>query len=355
MGDPRIKRLAEILTGWSIKIKKGDIIELNFGVDAKELALEAYKLILQKGAIPVLHAAVPGFAYNYYKYATEEQLKKFPKIAMYEAKNTAGSIGIGADYNTKELTSIEPKKIALRSKTTRKVKDIDIKKDNWVICEFPTNALAQDAEMSLEEFEDFVYSACLKDWAKESKKQDKLKEVLDKGKRVRIVAKDTDLTFSIEGRMSRKCDGKRNMPDGEVFIAPVEDSTEGHIKYTYPAIYGGREVDGVYLEFHKGKVVKATAAKGEAFLKEMLKTDKGSRKLGEFGVGVNFGIKKFVKQILFDEKIGGTIHLALGMAYPEGGGRNKSAVHWDMIKDLRKGGAFYIDGKCIEKNGEFLI
>lgn len=353
MTDPRAKKLANILTDYSIKIKKGDIIELSFDVEATELSREVYKNIIKKGAYPIVNVGVPGFAYNYYKYASKEQLQNFPKIAMIEAKMAAGSIGIGGGVNTKEMTNIDPKRIALRRKVTRKISDIHIKKNNWVICDYPTNALAQDAEMSLEEFEDFVYNACIQDWEKESKKQDKLKKILDKGKQVRITAEDTDLTFSIKGRQGIKCDGHRNMPDGEVFIAPVENTTEGYIKYTYPAIYGGREVDGVSLRFHKGKVVEAKAEKGEKFLREMIKTDPGACKLGEFGIGVNYGIKQFIKQILFDEKIGGTIHLALGMAYPEGGGRNKSAIHWDMVKDLRRGGAFFVDGKCIQKNGKF--
>lgn len=355
MVDSRIKRLADILVNYSIKVKKGDLIEVNFGINAKELALEVYKLILKKGAIPAIQVGVPGFTYNYYKYANKEQLKTFPKIAMYKAKLADGAISIGAEINTKELTGIDPKNISLRRRTVKRIQDIEIETDNWVICQFPTNALAQDAEMSLDEFEDFVFDACLVDWRKESKKQDKLKKRLDKGKQVRITAEDTDLTFSIKGRQGIKCDGKRNMPDGEVFIAPVENSTEGYINFTYPAIYAGREVSEIYLQFHKGKVIKAEAEKGEKFLREILKTDKGSCRLGEFGIGVNYKIKQFIKQILFDEKIGGTVHFALGMAYPQGGGKNKSAIHWDMIKDLRRGGAIYIDGKCIQKNGKFRL
>lgn len=354
MVDQRVKQLAEILVNYSIKIKKGDLIELAFEEAGKELALECYKLIIKKGALSIVNAAMQGFGYNYFKYASDEQLKTFPKIAMFEAKAAAGSISIGGEYNTRELTTIDPKKISLRRKITKPITDIHIKKNNWVGCEFPTNALAQDAEMSLEEFEDFVYSACLKDWKKESKKQDQLKKIIDRGNTVKIVAPDTNLTFSIKGRKGIKCDGKRNMPDGEVFCAPVDDSAEGYIKYTYPAIYGGREVSGIFLRFHNGKVVEAKAEKGEEFLKEMIATDSGSCRLGEFGIGVNYGIQKFIKQILFDEKIYGTIHLALGMAYPEGGGKNKSAVHWDMIKDLRKGGKIIIDGKIIQENGKFL-
>jgi len=355
MADPRAKKLADILVNYSITINKGDLIELNFGVDARELALECYKLILKRGAFPIAHASVPGFGYAYYTHASKEQLSSFPKLAMHEARVTDGSIGIGATVNTRELTKIDPQKMALRRKATRKISDLHIKKDNWVICQFPTNALAQDAEMSLEEFEDFVYTATNLDWKKQQAKQMKLKKIIDKGKEARIVADDTDLKFSIEGRQGIACYGKRNMPDGEVFCGPVETSTEGYIQYTYPAIYGGREVSGVYLEFHKGDVVKAKADKGEKFLKHMISMDRGARRLGEWGIGINYNIKHFIKQILFDEKIGGTVHFALGMAYPEGGGKNKSALHWDMIKDLRRGGRIYIDGKLIQKNGKFTI
>ena len=353
--DPRIKELARILTDYSIKIKKGDKIVLSFDAEAKALGLECYKNILKKGAFPVVHVGLPGFGYAYYSLASDEQLKSFPELAMHEVKSCQGHIGIGAEYNTKEFSNVDPKKFALRSKATQKVSDFAVNQNNWVGTEIPTQALAQDAEMSLEEFEDFVYSATNVDWAEESKKQDKLKAVLDKGEQVHIIGENTDLTFSIKGRQGIKCDGKRNMPDGEVFIAPVDDSAEGHIEYSFPIIRGGREVQGVKLEFKKGKVVKATAEKNEAFLKEMLETDEGAKRLGEFGIGLNFGITKFIKQLLFDEKIGGTIHLALGRAYKEGGGKNESAIHWDMIKDLRTTGKFLIDGKVIMEKGEFKI
>ncbi len=351
--DPRITKLAKILTDYSVKIKKGDLIELSFGIKAAPLALECYKNILKKGAYPIIHTTPPKFTYTYYRLATQEQLKSFPEISMFEAKKAAGSISIGASQNTKELSNINPKKIALRSKTIHPISKEYIKKDNWVICEYPTSALAQDASMALKEFEDFLYKATNINYKKLSKKQTKLKKILDKGKHVRITAPDTDIEFSIEGRKAIKCDGHRNIPDGEVFIAPVKKTVNGYIAYSYPAIKSGKEVDGIKLRFKNGKVVKASATKNEKFLKEMVNLDKGSCYIGEFGIGTNYRIKKFIKQILFDEKIGGTIHLALGMAYKEGGGKNESALHWDMIKDLRKKGELYIDGKLIQKNGKF--
>lgn len=353
--DPRIKKLASILVNHSIKIKKDDIIEVNCGPEAKELVNEVAKLILLKGGFPRISCGVEGLSYTYFKYANARQLSAVPELRIYEAKKIAGTISIGSEYNTKELSSINPEKMVMRRKATKLISDIILKKNNWVICQFPTHALAQDAEMSLGEFEEFVYKSCIYDWNKEEKRQEKLKKILDKGSEVHIIGNKTDLKFSIKGRTGNKCYGTRNMPDGEVFVAPVETSTEGYILYDYPVCVYGKEIDQIHLEFKKGKVVKATASKNQEFLRKMIKLDPGACMLGEFGIGTNFNIKKFIKNILFDEKIGGTIHLALGMAYKEGGGKNKSALHWDMIKDLRKGGAVYIDGKCIQKNGKFTM
>jgi len=355
MVDPRIKKLAEILVNYSIKIKKGDIIEVSAGPEAKPLVLEISKLILKKGASPLIRSGIEGFATVYYKYASDSILKRKPVIAMFEAKHVQGHISIGTDYNTKELSNVNPKKMAIRSMIMKKVSDYVVDQDNWVYLEYPTNALAQDAEMSLEDFEDFVYSACLVDWKKEEKRQQKLVKLVNKTKNVRIKHKDTDLRFSIKGKKAVECAGTRNMPDGEVFTEPVKHSVNGYIKFSFPAIKGGREVDGIRLEFKNGKVVKATAEKNEDYLKIMIKMDAGASYIGEFGIGLNYNIKKFIKEILFDEKIGGTIHLALGRAYKETGGENKSALHWDMIKDLRKDGEIYFDNKLVMKNGKWKI
>jgi len=352
MADERIKKIAEILVDYSIDLKKGDNVVINAQYEAKDLIIEIYKRIIQKGGLARININIPGMDYNYYRFASEEQLMVFPEVNRFEAEKCDSYIRIGAESNTKEMSTIDPKKMSSRRKILKPISDI-VHKKKWVIFDFPTNALAQDAEMSLDEFEDFVYSACIKDWKTESKKQDKLKAIIDKGKTVRIVGKDTDLTFSIVGRKGVKCDGKYNMPDGEVFTSPVDDSANGHIAYSFPAIYMGKEVDGIKLWFKEGKVIKATAEKNEDMLKAMLDTDEGAKRLGEFGIGVNYEVKRFVKQILFDEKLGGTIHLALGESFPEALGKNKSAIHWDMIKDLRDGGAIYVDGKCIQKDGKF--
>lgn len=355
MADPRVKKLAEILINHSITVKKGSKIVISYQSEAHPLALECYKLIIKKGAYPIVHCSMPGMSYAYFKNASEEQLKNFPELAMHEAKNTDGDISIGASYNSKELTNINPKKIATRRKVTNPLSEIVMKKKNWVLVEYPTNALAQDAEMSLDEMEDFVFNATNIDWTKVQKEGEKLRKVLDQGSDVRIIGKDTDISFSIKGRTAENSAGKFNMPDGEVFTAPVETTTKGYIHFDFPVIHGGREVDGVKLTFRNGEIVKAEARKNEDYLKQVLNMDKGAKRLGEFGIGINYGIKKFTKRILFDEKIGGTIHLAMGRAYEECKGTNKSALHWDMIKDLRKEGAVYVDDKLIIKNGKILV
>ena len=334
MVDPRIVRLASILVNHSVKVKKGELVVISASSEAAPLALECYKMVLKRGAFPRVHFSMPGFAYAYYRHANFQQLNYFPEVAEFEAKKLDKEINIGAPLNTKEFSNIDPKKIAIRRKIVHPISEIILKK-KWVCCEYPTNALAQDAEMSLEEFEDFLFKTTNVDWKKESKKQDKIKKILDEGEKVRIVADDTDITFSIKGRTAIKCDGEHNMPDGEVFIAPIETSTEGFIHYSYPAICGSREVSGITLKFKNGAVVSAKAVKNEKFLKAMIKTDEGAKYLGEFGIGMNPGITKFIKNIIFDEKIMGSIHLAVGRAYKEGGGVNESALHWDMIKDLR--------------------
>lgn len=353
--DERIKKVADILVNYSTKVKAKEKVVINADREATELALECYKLCLMKGAYPKIEMSVPGMTYIYYKYANKDQLEKFPNIVLEELKETKVVIYLGASENTKELSGIDSNKVAARRKVLRPIQEYRVNNTRWCIFDYPTNALAQDAEMSLTEFEDFVYGSTIKDWAKEKKKMEKLQKLCDKTDKVRIVGKETELTFSIKGRHAVIGDGSCNMPDGEVFTSVVEGTTNGKIYYEFPAIYGGREVEEVRLTFKNGIVVDATAKKNQEYLLKMLDMDPGARIIGEFGIGQNYGITKFVKQILFDEKIGGTIHLALGSAYKECRGKNESALHWDMIKELRVDGAVYFDGKLVMKNGKWLI
>ncbi len=348
--DNRIKRLAEVLVDYSAFVKKGEYVIISGDSQAQELLKEVYKLVLKKGAYPSLKVGLQGLSYFYFKNASKEQLNKFPEIYWNELQKTDKYIGIGAPYNTRELSSVDPARIAIRSRVTNKITDYIVNakpKIYRVTTAFPTNALAQDAEMSLEEYENFFFNACLLDWKKLSKRFTKLKEKLNKGKEFRIVSGDTDLTMKIYKNSFVLDDGKENMPGGEVFGAPEKFSTEGHIRFTYPAIRDGTEVIGIYAEFKNGKCIKATAEKNEKFLNKMLDTDKGSRYIGEIGIGMNPKVNRFSKNLLFDEKISESIHLAFGMAYKECGQPNKSALHWDIVKDLSKDGKIFIDGKIV--------
>ncbi|MCD6476561.1 MAG: aminopeptidase [Candidatus Aenigmarchaeota archaeon] len=358
MTDPRIKKLAKIVVEYSLFVKKGERVIISADIPSQDLVKEVYKLVLKKGAYPSIHLGIPGLTYFYYKNASKEQLTHFPKIYWYEVKNTQKFLGIGSPLNTRELSNIDPKKIAIRNKVTNKITDYIVNaKPKIYRCtmDFPTNALAQDAEMSLEEYENFFFNACLLDWKKLSKKWKRIRDYLNKSTEFRIVSKDTDLTMKIYPKSFVLDDGHENMPGGEVFGAPQKYSVNGYIRFTYPAIRSGVEVTNIYCEFKNGKCIKATADKNENFLNKMLDTDKGSRYIGEIGLGMNPKINKFTKNLLFDEKIGGTIHLAFGMAYKECGQPNKSALHWDIVKDLRKDGKIIVDGKVVMKNGKWLI
>lgn len=356
MADPRITKLASILVHHSIEVKKGDVVLISSSTElAKPLVLEVYKEVVKAGGHPLTSIGFEETTNIFYKYASKEQIRNFPAIRMFEAKKIDCVVTIRAAANKKALSNVDPLLISERSKVLRPISEEIVNNKRWILCNYPTNGLAQEADMSLEEYEDFVYNATNIDWNKVKKEEMKLKKVLDRASEVRLVGEETDLTISIKGRKAIPCYGERNMPDGEVFLSPVEDSADGHIYYEMPAIYQGREVTGIRLRFKAGKVVDASADKNEKFLIAMLDTDKGARFLGELGIGVNYGIQKCTKDILFDEKIGGTVHLAVGRSYEEAGGKNISAIHWDMIKDLRKGGAIYLDGKAIQKNGRFLI
>ena len=267
-----------------------------------------------------------------------------------------------AETNTQAMASVDPKKQRLAEKARRPLMEIMLGKNEWVLTLFPTAAYAQDAGMGLEEFEAFAYAAMRVDkkdpvaaWRKARDFQARVVARLKGADRFRIVGPDTDLVMSVKGRRFVSSFGSHNMPDGEIFTGPVETTAEGRIRYTYPVCYRGKEVHDVRLEFEKGKVVKATAAKNQEFLRTMLASDEGAVRLGELGIGTNYGIARFIKNILFDEKIGGSIHLALGRSYAETGGKNQSAIHWDMICDLRQGGRIEVDGKVLQADGKFRL
>ncbi|RMG60481.1 MAG: aminopeptidase [Deltaproteobacteria bacterium] len=352
--DERTAKLAQILVRHSLRVKRGEVVRVSGNDLAKPLVLACYREVLRAGGHPLLDVSFDEAGEIFYREARDFQVDFLAPSKLYEAKKIDCAIFIHSPLNTRMLTSVDPRKISRRRKATKPVSDAIMKRVRWVLVNFPTPALAQEAEMSLGEYEDFLFGACLVDWKKMERRLRRIKRVMEKTKVVRIVGRETDLTFSIEGRKAIICAGECNMPDGEIFTAPVEGSVEGEIYYEFPAIYGGREVSGIRLVFRKGRVVEAKAEKNEGLLKALIDTDRGARIPGEFGIGYNDGITRYTRDILFDEKIGGTIHIALGKSYAESGGKNDSALHWDMVKDLRKEGEIYFDGKLVFQKGKFV-
>lgn len=352
--DQRDEKLANILVHYSIKAKKGDKVIIDFHEAGKTLALEVYKKLLDIGAFVYLEAKLDGFEHAYYKHASSEQINHVFDFEHEKPDEVDARVVIRSSFNSKEMSNIAPEKIAARRKTMQPFLNKYVEK-RWILTYYPSHGMAQEADMSLEEYKEFYFKTCLLDWESVKESQEKLKNAIDDGKVMRVVGEKTDITLSMEGRDGIKCCGEHNMPDGEVFYAPVETQVNGHVYFDLPSIFSGKEVKGIYLEFENGKIIKATAEKNQELLHAILSTDEGSKYLGEVGIGTNFQITKPTKEILFDEKIGGSIHMAVGRAYKEGGGQNESAIHWDMIKDLRKKGEIYIDGKLIQKNGKFLL
>jgi aminopeptidase len=367
MSDIRVEKLAELLVKYSVAVKKGDRVMIKGDYAAAPLVKAVYAETVKAGGHPIVFLEPEGLAEIFYKYASDEQLRfvNEPEKIIYD--NYDVMIHLGGTGNTKSLSKIDPSRMVIRHQARTELMKTSMQRSatgelRWTYTIFPTNAYAQDAEMSLPDYEDFIYGACLPDikdpvgyWQRFSARQEKIIEWLKGKKQVHIKGVETDITLSIAGRPFINCDGRYNMPDGEVFTSPVENSVNGHVYFSYPAIEDGREVIGVRLWFENGKVVKASAEKNEEFLLKMLDTDAGSRTLGEFAIGTSQNINVFTREILFDEKINGSFHMALGAGYPESGSKNESAIHWDMICDLRDGGEIRVDGELLHKNGKFVI
>ena len=366
MADLRVENLARVLVDYSVAVRTGDRVLINGSSIAQPLLKEIYTRVLEAGGHPLMMLSLPDMEELFFRYASDDQLKHVPKPLELVMETYDVRIAILAEANTKALSNVDPSKIVLQRQARTELMRTFMRRSatgelRWTVAPFPTSAFAQDAEMGLSEYEDFVYGACLPDmsdpvgyWQRFSVRQQKIVDWLKGKRQVRIVGPETDLRFSIANRTFVNCDGHHNMPDGEIFTGPVEDSIKGHVYFSYPSIYGGREVTGVRLWFEHGKVVKASADKNGDFLAQTLDTDIGSRFIGEFGIGTNEGIKNFTREILFDEKISGSFHLALGAGYPETGSKNESAIHWDMICDLRGGGEIWVDDELLHQNGKFV-
>lgn len=358
--DSRLIQHARILVHYCIQATPKQTVGLYASTTAEPLVLAVHDELLRAGAFPCLVMAPDKIQTSYFKLGHPHHFDSLPNYRLHIAQSCDSSIRIRAETNTREMSTVDPDRQARLRKTLKPIADCMLARP-WVLTLHPTPACAQDAEMSCAEFEDFLYAAIFADqddpiaaWRAFGLRQQRLIEQLHGAADVHIVAPGTDLTFSIAGRSFANSDGKRNMPSGEIFTGPVENSANGFIEYDFPATRDGREVDGIRLEFRNGLVVEASARKNAAYLDAMLNLDAGARRLGEFGIGTNDQITAFTRNGLLDEKIGGTIHLALGNSYPETGGVNQSAIHWDMIKDLRKGGCVYINNKPFIRDGVFV-
>ncbi len=365
--DPRIERLARLLVHYSLKLKKGDLLRIDGEPVSLPLIKAVYKEALTVGAHPYTQVRVQDNQETFYNMASEEQMKYISPISRLEVNKLDALLTILGHENTRALSGVDPRRQALVQRYQRPLFEQLMKRMgngslSWCGTQYPTLADAQEAEMSLDDYTDFVFKAGhvhagdpVKHWRKVAAEQERLIRKLDKVDRLHFKGKGTDLRMSVKGRKWINCAGTENFPDGEIFSSPIENTVEGHISFSFPAVYQGREVLGVRLEFEKGVVVKESAEKNLSYLRSMLNADRGARKVGEIAIGTNYEIKRFSRNTLFDEKIGGTCHLAVGASIPEAGGKNKSAIHWDMVCDLKKGGEIEADGKVIYRDGQFLI
>ncbi|GAB1470689.1 aminopeptidase [Chloroflexota bacterium] len=372
MADIRVSRYAKILVEHSARVKPGDRILLEGTTAAEPLLRELYIQILEKGGHPHLMVALPGtmpFSQDelYLTYANESQLDFVPTFYKLAYEQFEGRIRIHSATNTKGTSNIDPSKITRRSKSASVITEAQFRRGadgsfKWCTTLFPTDGYAQDASMSLEEYENFVFSAVhaneedpIAFWNSVKQKQQAAVDFMKGKNQVILRGPNVDLTLSVKGRTFMNSYGTHNMPDGEIYTGPVEESVNGWVKFTYPANYGGTSVEGAEITFSNGRVTTANADKNLDFLLKTLDTDDRSRYLGEFAIGTNFDIQKFTGNILFDEKIGGSFHMAFGAGYPETGSKNKSSIHWDMICDLRTDSEILVDGELFYKNGQFVF
>jgi aminopeptidase len=367
MSDPRVAKLGDLLVNYSLALGPGQLVRIDAGTVAAPLVTEAYRSALRAGANARTRIELEGLDVISLGESDDEQLVFVSEIDRLEVEQFDAVMTIWGDRNTRALTQADPDRVSRRIASRRELtkrfwERIDAGEAKWVGTRFPTEAHAQDAEMSLSEYEDFVYAAChvrenedpVAHWRSVSTELNARARELETFRELRIVGPDTDLRVNVEGRRWLAADGKLNMPDGEIFTSPVETETEGEIRFSFPAIFHGRGVEDVRLHFEGGRVVDAEAKTANDYLHSLLDMDEGARILGEVAFGLNYEIDRFTRDILFDEKIGGTLHLALGSSFKKLAGENDSGLHWDMICDLREEGEVYADGELVWKAGRFL-
>jgi aminopeptidase len=361
-----LNRYASLIVNYSLDLKKGERVLVRSTTLAGDFLGEIQKEILQAGAIPEFKIGFNDTERIFFDYADDTALKDVSPIDRYVYENFDALLSIRAPFNLKNLQSVDSVKKRIRQESQAELSEIFSRRTaagalKWSLCQYPTDAGAQESGMSLQEYREFIFSSCflfdddpVMQWKNVSAAQQRITDYLNKRKNIHYKSDDVDIRFSANGRIWINSDGRHNMPSGEVFTTPVEDSVNGRVRFSYPAIYMGEEVDGIELTFKDGAVTEYSARKGGKLLGELLSIA-GANRLGEAAVGMNYGIKRFTKNILFDEKIGGTIHLALGDSYPETNGKNRSSVHWDLIADMTRNSSITADGEVVYKDGKFII
>ena len=360
MVHPLTEKWARLLTAYCAEVQAGEVVSVNIDAAAEPLARAVYREVLRAGGVPLLHMNYPEILADTLELGSDASFERSASLELRELEQVDAWIRVRAPQNTRALQSSDKSKYSRYTRARRPAQSYRVNNTKWVGSLYPTDALAQDAGMSLADYEQFVYGAMylfdddpVAKWLELHDFQAQLIARLRDADEVHIKADGTDLKLRVGGRVWKNSDGHRNMPSGEVFTGPVEDSANGVISYTIPSSVNGVGVENMRLVFKDGKVIEASAEKGNDLLQAQLETDAGARFLGELGIGTNYNIQTPTGQILYDEKIGGTVHLAIGQSYTDTGGTNESAVHWDMICDLRQGGAIYLDGELFQENGEF--
>lgn len=357
-----LERYTDLLLDYCTEVEPGDVVSLNVETPASDLARALVRGVLMRGGEPLLRLSYPEWTQDLVECASEDLLVSPPRVALDEVRATDVWIRVAAQVNSRALQEADPTRLGRLQTRMLPVQDHRIRHTRWVGTLYPTAAGAQDAGMSLDAYERFVFGAMhlfdedpAQAWRALADHQARLIERLSRAEEVRIRAEGTDLRLRVGGRTWMNSAGHKNMPSGEVFTGPVEDSAEGVISFDVPSFVSGAVVRGVTLRFEGGEVVESSAEAGEALLRERLTRDEGARRLGELGIGTNREIDRPTGSTLFDEKIGGTVHLALGRSYVETGGTNQSSIHWDLVRDLRRGGEILLDGEPFQRDGEFLL
>jgi aminopeptidase len=364
--DERLARLADVIVDYSTSVGSGDEVRIEGHPQTTPLMRELYRSVLKAGGYPSATLIVDEATEAQLEEGNEKQVEWVPPDVRWNLEHGDVWIALDGPENTQHLGAADPSKLARRLKARephqrRYLERFARGEFRWILCSYPTNAAAQEAGMALSEFEEVVFRAAFLDasdpvaaWQRFGEGLDRIASFLETVSQLRVLAEDTDLTVAVAGRSWIRSNGTSNLPDGEVFTGPVETSAEGTIRFTFPATIRGRQAEDVRLRFRGGEVVEASAARGEALLRELIAIDDGARRIGEFAFGLNEAVPGYTGSLLIDEKLGGSVHLALGRSMPGTGGENVSALHWDMVCDLRPGGEVYADGELVYRDGRFL-